>query len=237
LHEETNYGLINDEVKTIRIAVESLTVKDLKPDFEIDGVGIINTVIKNRILTQLDSLNESDPKKAFKDPNNHPYLETKDFKRIPIHKVKLAFKQKTENVGENYRVRHVIPDSNHHMAVFETKDAKGNTKWTYEIVSLLEAVRRHARGEPVVNKKPGFLMTLRAGDTVMYEQDGKIIHAWVRTVKSTGIVGLAIHTDAREKTEQIKDKTFQEIAINTLGKLNFKKTQIDPVGEIRICRD
>jgi CRISPR-associated endonuclease Csn1 len=237
LHEETNYGLISDEVKTCRVAVESLTVKDLKPDFEIDGVGIINPVIKNRILAQLDFLGESDPKKAFKDPKNHPYLETKDCKQIPIHKVKLAFKQKTEDVGENYRVRHVIPDSNHHMAVIETKDAKGNTKWDYEIVTLLEAVRRHARGEPVVNKKQGFLMTLRAGDTVMYEQDEKTIHAWVRTVMSDGRIGIAIHTDAREKTEQIKDKTFLTISINTLGKSNLRKTQIDPVGVIRTCRD
>jgi CRISPR-associated endonuclease Csn1 len=237
LHEETNYGVIDEEIKTARVAVETLTKKDLGNDFETDGVGVVNPVIKDRILAQLEALRNDEPKKAFKDKKDHPYLLAMDGRRIQIHKVKLAFKQSTAEVGKEHRKRYVIPDSNHHMAVFEIKDSRGRIKWDYEVVSLLEAVRRHSRGLPVVDKKPGFLMTLRAGDTVSYEKEGKEIHAWVRTVTSAGKVGLVVHTDAREKTEQIKDKTFQVIAINVLGKLNFRKTQIDPVGEIRISRD
>ncbi|MCL1893420.1 MAG: type II CRISPR RNA-guided endonuclease Cas9 [Holophagaceae bacterium] len=239
LHEETNYGLDkNDEaIKTARVGVESLTKKDLEKQYEKDGVGVVNPVIHSRILAQLESLGVDDPAKAFKDPNNHPFFVTKDGRQIPIHKVKLAFKATTMPVGQKYRTRHVISDSNHHMAVYETVDAKGNTKWTYEIVSLLEATRRHARGEPVVNKKPGFVMTLRAGDTIMYEKEGKLINAWVRSVAADGEVGLAVHTDAREKTEQIKDKTFLRFKINPLGKMNLRKTQIDPLGNLRICRD
>jgi CRISPR-associated endonuclease Csn1 len=229
LHEETNYGAIDERIKTSRVAVEILTKKDIEK--------IINPVIKDRILAQLEVLGKDDPKKAFKDKKDHPYLLAKDGRHIPIHKVKLAFPQTSVEVGKEHRKRYVIPDSNHHMAVYEVQDSKGRTKWDFEVVSLLEANTRHSKGLPVVDKKPGFVMTLSAGDTVMYEQEGKKIQAWVRTVTSEGKVGLVIHTDARRKEEQIQDGAFKVIAINILRQLNCVKTQIDPIGEIRICRD
>jgi hypothetical protein len=188
-------------------------------------------------MAQLDALGIDDPKRAFRDAKSHPYLVAKDGRRIPIHKVKLAFKQSTVDVGTEYRKRHVISDSNHHMAVFEAKDAKGRTRWDYKIVSLLEATRRHSMGLPVVERMPGFVMTLRAGDTIRYEQDGKEIHAWVRTVKSNGGVGFVVHKDARKKEEQMADGAFQTLAINRLRELNCRKTQVNPVGEIRFSHD
>jgi len=256
LHEETNYGLLNDEVKTIRAAVgpaaepaaRLLTIGNLKHDFEIDGVGIIDPVIKNRILIQLDFLGESDPKKAFKDPKNLPYLETKEFKRIPIRKVKLAFKQKTEDVGEKYRIRHVIPGSNHHMAIFESIDQKGETKWDFEIVTLLEAARRHAKREPIVNRnKDGFrfLMTLRAGDTVRYIENGKMVYGHVETItsgiyitargisKPFGRIGITMQYETLGQ----KSESYTCPRINAWCKKKLEKVQIDPIGEIRISRD
>ena len=230
LHEETNYGAVDEKIITSRVAVETLTKKQI--------ADIVNPVIKDRVLAQLEALGQDDPKKAFKDKKDHPYLLAKDGRRIPIHKVKLAYNQSTVEVGADFRKRNVIPDSNHHMAIYETKDSKGRTKWDYEVVSLLEAFRRHSKGSPVVDKKQGFLMTLRAGDTVSFQQEGVEVHAWVRTVTAGGVVGLALHTDARKKEEQIKDNAYLRISISTLfGKLNMKKRQIDPLGEIRICRD
>jgi CRISPR-associated endonuclease Csn1 len=236
LHDETNYGFIDKTTVTKRVSIETLTNTDLK-DYSTEGTGIINSVIRERVLEQLDFLNINDPKKAFSDPKNHPFFITKDSKRIPIHKVKVVRKKSTVAIGNKHRKRYVIPDANHHMLVYETKNSKGSTKWNYEIVTLLEAARRHAKGLPVVEKKPGFLMTLRAGDTVIYEEEGKIIHAWVRTVKSSGQVGLAIHNDARIKKEQEGDGTYKPIAINSLREKNLRKTQIDPLGNVRICRD
>jgi CRISPR-associated endonuclease Csn1 len=229
LHEETNYGAIDEKIKTSRVAVEALTKKQI--------ADIVNPVIKDRVLAQLEALGKDDPKQAFKDRKDHPYLQAKDGRHIPIHKVKLAYNQSTVEVGAEFRKRNVIPDSNHHMAVYEVQDSKGRTKWDYEVVSLLDATMRHSQGLPVVDKKPGFVMTLSAGDTVMYEQEGKKIQAWVRTVVSDGRVGLVVHTDARKKEEQKKDGAFKEFAINTLRELHCVKTQIDPVGEIRVCRD
>src|SRR5690606_20862799 len=57
--------------------------------------------------------------------------------------------------------------TNHHVAIYRTSSGKAE----YEIVSLYEAARRLARGEPIVRRQRDgakFVMSLAAGEAVEF---------------------------------------------------------------------
>ncbi|HEY3271212.1 MAG TPA: type II CRISPR RNA-guided endonuclease Cas9 [Geothrix sp.] len=228
IHKETSYG-VDGESLVQRVRVEELSTKDV--------ARIIDPEVRRRVESRLEDLGVTDPKKAFKEPKDHPYLLSKDGRRIPIHRVRIKVSGTVMPVGQDHRLRHVESDANHHMTIHEAKDAKGRTIWKADVVSQFEALRRHAAGEPVIKREEGFVMSLRSGDTVQYMEDGQLKAAWVRTVTIEPRIGLVSHRDARLKQEQEKDGDYLRVVISKAKELRIQKTQVDPLGRTRISHD
>jgi hypothetical protein len=237
MHDDNPYGSNSDNAYTVRTKVEDLSPKDLKKDYQKTKTGIADSQTKKQVQAKLASSNSTDPKKAFADPKDHPSNPTKDQCQAPIHKVTLAKNKKLVQIGKGHRKKLVKPNNNHHMAIYKTTDAKGKTKYLYEVVTLLEAMRRHAADEPIINKKEGFIMALRHGDTVAYDINGETIHVWVRTVTASGTIGISPHTDARLKKEQINTKSFQSMSVTEFCELNPRRTSIDALGKVKTYKD
>ncbi len=231
-HKETNYGPGEPGWAYQRIRVEDLGPKDLDK--------ISDDHIRERVVAQLRELGLDDPKKAFKEVKDHPFLEAKGGRRIPIHKVRIKVKAKLMEVGAGERRRFVESDGNHHLAIYESTNTRGQGTWTGVMVTQAEALRRLARREEVVQRGEGFVMSLRSGDTVEWEKEGVSIRGWVRTVFEGDAVtgfGLVPLNDARKKEDQVADKAFFLCSLKQARSMNLRKVDIDPLGMVRRAHD
>ncbi|MDP1831085.1 MAG: type II CRISPR RNA-guided endonuclease Cas9 [Geothrix sp.] len=228
IHKDTIYGVDGDSLIQ-RIRVEELSAKDI--------VKIVDPEIRRRVEIRLEELGSADPKKAFKEAKDHPYMLSKDGRQIPIHRVRIKVSGTVMPVGQGHRLRQVESDANHHMTIHEAQDARGRTVWKAEVVSQFEALRRHAASEPVIRRGEGFVMSLRSGDTVQYSENGVLKAAWIRTVQSNFQIGLVSHLDARLKKDQAKDGEYFMVAPSRARELGLQKTQVNPLGQTRISRD
>lgn len=228
IHKETIYGVEGASL------IQRIRVEDLGPK---DIAKIVDDSVRGRVEARLAEMRQTEPKKAFKEPKDHPHLLCRDGRHIPIHKVRIKVSGTVIPVGQDHRLRHVESDANHHMTIHEALDAKGRSIWKADVVSLFEALRRHAAGEAVIRREDGFVMSLRSGDTVQYEEEGVVKAAWVRTVKTNCQIGLASHSDARLKQEQEKVGAYFLVAPSRARELSLRKTQIDPIGLSRSSRD
>jgi CRISPR-associated endonuclease Csn1 len=232
LHEETLYGRPHvrngKAVVHIRVPVHLLSAKDL---YDIVD-GEVMKAVKARLL---ERLGKEDFKRLEHEP---PMLKTRKGASVPIRRVRIRVVAKTVPIGkgEPRQKRNVITGDNHHMAVFAVR-AKGKTSYVGEVVPRLEAVRRHANGEPVVRKDRGpdseFLFTLSKGDMVRWREE-----LWrVRGVKSTTVVELSRASDARLKADSNKTGGLEATTINSFCKSGLRKVHVSALGEIREAHD
>ncbi|MHA7838831.1 MAG: type II CRISPR RNA-guided endonuclease Cas9 [bacterium] len=147
---------------------------------------------------------KADASKVFSDPSRIPSLDNRDGSKTPIRRVRIAanVKQATP-IGSGPGRRYVAPGSNHHMAIVAFLDEDGNEKrWEGHVVTMLEAVLRKGRGEPVVQRDWGegrrFRFSLRSGDCVWNPDTGRVMH--VKAV-SSGVVECLDVNDARSATD------------------------------------
>src|SRR5690606_7456452 len=89
-----------------------------------------------------------------------PYLISEKAK-VPIRKVRLLMEKLPELMHsftlENGTVyRKALYGNNHHIAIYEVTNEKGEKKKVGDVIPLMEAARRLKNGEPVVLKElPG----------------------------------------------------------------------------------
>lgn len=197
-----------------------------------------------------ENISEGDWKKvgkAFLEPGNLPYLESKSGRRIPIKKVRVRTTGRVMTIGSNGRERNVLSGSNSHIEVFEVTDAKGKTKWEGVPVTRFGAMQRMRDGKAAVNKIGKdetwkFKFSLAGGDIIeMDVSDNKRALFVVRTIslKSSGyheieytsIVSAGLKADLR------KNKQWYSAAINPLKQKNCFKVKVSPLGEYRLCND
>lgn len=120
--------------------------------------------------------------------------------------------------------------ANHHIAVYQRKDGRGE----FEVVSLLEASRRLARGEPVVRRKrdgAAFCFSLSPGDAVQFPEGHP--KSGIRIVQgawASGVIVLLDHRDAG-------GSSIWRPTASTLPAAGVKKVSIDPIGRRRIVSD
>jgi CRISPR-associated endonuclease Csn1 len=244
LHEETNYGpgRAKDEngnpVKVrIRKRLDALT----KPELD----EIVDKEVGALVRIKLKELGEEDPKKAFKDPKNHPSLIAKDGRKIPIHKVRIEKAESTFRVGEGLRARWVMTKENHHVEIVEVKDKKGNPKWEGFVVNRFEAMRRLKAREAIVRRDHGegkrFVFTLVPGDTIELDgENGVRVYYRVRSVvqlPTTVRIDFVGASDARLKKDTIAAGGFYPRTIETLRKAHCQKVVVDPLGNVRRAND
>jgi hypothetical protein len=207
---------------------------------------IVDPVVQQRVKDKLKELGIDDPKKAFADKKNHPFIITKTGQKIPIHKVRIRKSYQVATVGEGPRARLIIPGSNHHIEIFEVKDKKGKVKWEGRMVNMIEAVRRLKAKEPVINRehKGGgkWVFSLAGGEIIEIDHaDGTRWWYRIRTIsegKQKRIMAAFVSVnDARLKADILKAGDFYQKLLDPLRELNCQKVIITPLGEVRTAND
>ena len=118
-------------------------------------------------------------------------------------------------------------------------------KWEAHVVTLLEAVLRRKRGEPIVQKDWGegrsLLFTMRSGDAIQIELDGhdKPQVCVVNTVSGTRMEA-KLANDARSATDIRKAGVAGGRLVFSLKKLHASgacRVSIDQLGRVRRCHE
>jgi len=157
---------------------------------------------------------------------------------VPIKKVRITKTDKTIRVIREKApgTAFVKPGSIHHLCIFEL-DKNGKTERDAVFVSMLVAIGRIKRKEPVIQRKhpdfpnARFLMSLSSREMVLADCKGQQKLLVFETAASTsGQMWFSEHTDARKSSNR---KMFSFMA-NTL---QARKVTVDPLGRIRWAND
>jgi len=236
LHAETIYSYQgkDEKEKPIVHIRKPLSAPLTKNEVE----NIVDDKVRELVLAKLEELG-GDLKKLGM-PENHPYMETGDGRRIPIHKVRIKKHLSTKEIGSSMRERHVELGSNHHIEIFEYKDKKGNIKWDGDVVSTYEAMRRLRKGEPVIKRDHGegkkFIFSLAINEGVLMKDDEGEERLWrVQKIGQNKQIFFIKNTDARRVIEIPKEGRSR--LPDTLRKSEARKVLIDPLGNIRWAND
>ncbi len=239
-HEETIYSPIKFDAQSkpyvhVRKPLESLS--------EAEVENIVDPKI--RALVQA-KLNGGKPDKIFSNPENHPLLQTRSGRLVPIHRVRIRTSQATITLSQGARARQVKLGSNHHVEIIEANDKKGNPRWEGAVVSTLEAMRRLRAGKPVVQRDYGegkiFQFSLAGGEVIELDgADGQrnlfVIRTISKTQKDYITVEFVTLNDARKKEDIKKDHAWRVKPLESLRKLNCRKLLVTPLGEVRRAGD
>ena len=199
-------------------------------------VDIVDPVVREAVITKLNAIG-GEPKKAFADKNNHPYLVSKNGRLIPIHSARIRKPDKTIIVGKGSKQRHVCAGDNHHMEIVAVLDKQGkHKKWEGHIVSRFEAVARWRNQSPVIQKDHGpereFVFSLTNGEHVLVPDEAGNERLLRVTVISGQQIEFVEHNDARPITIR---KTIPgariRMSVDRLRKERALKIAIDPLGK------
>ena len=251
LHEETNYSApreltvpskgskkpVTKRVVHVRKPVHLLSAKQISED-------IVDPAVRSAVLAKLDEV--GDPKKL---ESNHPILETRSGKQVPIFRVRVRVSTPVARIASGERERYVASAGNHHVAIFETLNKKGQRVWESPgVVSRLDAVQRKSDGENIINKSLNgaddahYLFSLMSGDTVEMN-DAKLggRNILVARTVSDAEITFVRHTDSRKLSEMERgsDTTADLIRAQGEGKFeklrhwNCRKVFVDVLGKVR----
>lgn len=243
LHKETIYGDTGEETS----GRDGVTYRYFVTRKNVEDIGQSELDEKNRDLWPDQKVREivlawvndcgGDPKKAF------PPYPKKGRKGPEIRKVRLRMKRQ---VGLMSRVStgHAELGNNHHMAIYR----KTNGDSCFQVVSLMEASRRLASNQAVVQRSIGdgatLLMTLSPGDIIEF-QKGDESGLWVvHGINSSGRPVLGRLNDARPTTANEAHRLGVDGKRNDFEprfrgfmKREPKKLSVDPIGRVRPAND
>lgn len=239
LHEETIYGYGRRGEKGVvhvRKPLANMSAGEIE--------SIADPVVRGKVKAALDG---GDPKKVFADPKNHPAFELADGTRIAIHKARIKKKASPFKVGQGYRERAVVTDSNHHIEILEVTDKKGNVKWDGAdgaVVSRFEAMQRLRRKEPIIRRDDGngtrFLFSLSQNDIVqMRDIEGQLqlyrVTGMSQFTNGTIQLSFQLVNDARQISKVPKEGRTR--TPDRMRQSECAKVQVTPLGEIRRAND
>ncbi len=246
LHQETNYSPLRgdlggrDEAGTwrhIRKPIASLTESEVGQ--------IVDARVKSTVMAAIEASGKP-AKDTFKSEDDHPILEAKGGSGLPIHRVRIRKRQRAVAVGKRGHERYVAPGGNHHMAVVGVLDKDGEvTKWEAHVVTLLEAVLRRKRGEPIVRMDWGegrrLLFTMRSGDALRLVVEGHDDpQVCVVSTVSGANIEARFANDARSATEIRKAGVAggrMLFSMKKLMRMCAERVTIDQLGRVRRCHE
>ncbi len=249
LHEETHYGKIRSPYHYERKDGKYYTVIRKKLS-ELEGNSesaahqnidsIVDKAVREKIIEKLQELmkkNKIDSFrnaiKLFSEEENHPVFFTRDGRRVPIHKTRIKVQCNPSKIAGGDHERWVKTGNNHHLAVYEIKDKKGNIKWRSEIVTLFEAMRRKKFKEPIIkqvdeNGNP-LVFSLSINEAVEIDWNGKREIAIVQNLSDRD------YRFYRPEDARLSGKkdVLRVRGDNKLLHSRCRKLYISPIGEIR----
>ncbi|MFO8006960.1 MAG: type II CRISPR RNA-guided endonuclease Cas9 [Candidatus Brocadiia bacterium] len=210
---------------------------------------IVDPHVRAAVRAKLEQLGQSDPRRAFSDPANHPALPNDNGDPIPIHKVRIETRETAVPIGSGDNVRWVKPGGNHHVEIVSITTDDGTERWEGRMVNMMEAVRRKRDGEPVVRRDATgqkFVFSLAPGDMILVDDPFKCdegdVLCVVRATSEEKGGRLRIHfvraTDARASSDVEKTgEWMKRPEPEGLRKLKCQKVVVTPLGEIRDAND
>ncbi|MCI0366260.1 MAG: type II CRISPR RNA-guided endonuclease Cas9 [Phycisphaerales bacterium] len=157
---------------------------------------------------------------------------------VPIKKVRLIKPEFTIQPVREGRPDQafVKPGSTHHLCIFEFTE-NGKTKRDAVFVTMLEAINRLKRGEPVIQRThpdhpdARFVMSLSSREMVFANwKDGDHLLTFKTASSTQGQIWFAEHTDARKSAD------YKQYVANA-NTLDARKVTVDPLGRIRWAND
>lgn len=209
-------------------------LKDLSPK-EVSK--IVDDRIRTLVQETLERHGGKEPKKVFNSPENLPV-----FNGRKVKSVRIWVSDHVMPVGQNHRIRYVIPGNNHHVEIYAVLDAAGReVKWEAQIVSLYEAYQRKMRGQPIVCRDFGprtrFKFSLAKGDYIEWVNDESEVQLLRVVGISNNIIEFRLPNDARPSTLVRKAKERIFAGYNTLLRRRARKVWVTPLGEVRPAND
>ncbi|MDA1106608.1 MAG: type II CRISPR RNA-guided endonuclease Cas9 [Planctomycetota bacterium] len=237
LHEATNYSRAiggDDGERHVRKPLSSFAMGG-KLDDIVDPV--VRKVVQDHVAAK------GGDKKCLANAEDPPRMPGRDGQPgTPIRRVRIKASRGTiVPVGQGSRQRYVAPGSNHHMAVVAILGKDGTpVKWEGHVVTRLEAVRRAAKGEPVIQRDWGagkkFCFSLSSGDMVRMTIDGKDGLYVVRGV-TEGQVEFTTANEARPIAVIRKEKfrRYRFSPSTLMRECHTKRVAVSAGGQFSIC--
>ena len=223
IHEGTYFGKTQKSegdyhYYVVRKPVEGLTDGEINRIRDDRIREIIEEYIKNNGAGSLKKVEEI----------GYPRLPSQKDRHEPeIRKVRILEKAQPKTMMEAAS-SWVKTGNTHHISIYRLPNGKG----VYEVVSLLEARKRLASKQPIVNKTHPehggeLIMSLSKGDLVFFPEGEKDEHYFkFLTCSQEGQMFFAKHNDAKDRRSVSKMPS-------SLIEANAQKLSIDPIGRIR----
>ncbi|MBE6404327.1 MAG: type II CRISPR RNA-guided endonuclease Cas9 [Lentisphaerae bacterium] len=240
LHKETIYSKDysnGDSIRHERVALDKLSSKDIKQ--------IVDPAIKNIILDKLGVTNDYEVTdsmlKIFGDKANYPSMLDRNGNPVNIiKKVRIARKVQTRTIGKGDGKREVANGANYILAIFAKLNEQGEEiGWEGEVVSLMDAVQRKQRHQPLFEKdRPGmkFKFSLQKGDIVKFTKDGEEILCVIRGISLPQFYCCRI-SDARMKKEIQAAQCWYQPTPTAAFNWKMQKYNMNVFGELQTAND
>lgn len=238
LHKDTVYSPKIDGKHRVRKELAKLTADDVRRGRIADKRALA------AIETKLAELGEADPAKAFKAPENAPFVRGAGGQMVPLRKVRVALGDKPVKFGGSKgsgSTRYAKPELNHHVAFYDKKLPDDKVERKAEVVPLHEAMRRMSDGEPVIDRTPrgengeyAFAFSLVKNEHLWYREDDtdEPILCVVDSI-SDGDIEIKHHTDGRTATERGKAKDRIRLRSKGIREGRYEKAHVTYIGEVR----
>lgn len=216
LHDDSiyskNFGTIDEPKHRIRKAIDQLSENELDQ--------IVDRRIREAVISAYEEQKRQGAKnisQAFADPAKRPLVKHGD-RQVRIRRVRIETTAKPRQIGGSSQrkmcdasnVRYVKPASNHHVAIYESVDRKGKIVLVEQVVTMLDALERVKKGQPVIDRQHPcgkFLFSLATGDYVEIDDDQKTGRIIVRIINiSSNDYECIRHNDSRTSGERKKDR-------------------------------
>ncbi|MEX0660147.1 MAG: type II CRISPR RNA-guided endonuclease Cas9 [Balneolaceae bacterium] len=242
LHKETFYGTSdepdtkNKKIMGLRKPVHQLKMTKRTNDVECIKDEGIKRIIKNEIEERIEQgKSKEEAISSFEaDP---PHIVSSKAK-VPIMRVRLEM-EKDPSIYHHFEdddgkvVKYAQYGNNHHIAIYETTDKKGEKKQVGEVVPMMEAARRVKDGEPIVMKdyRPdhSFLLSLSINEMIINHEDGQLYR--VQKIDSSTKINF------RHQNVALKKQNDPGVLRKMPNTLKAEKIKISPIGEIFPAND
>lgn len=236
LHKDTIYSPQINGMHRVRKELHKLTAKDVQAGKIVDKRALA------AIEAKLAELGEADPAKAFKSDDNAPLVKGPNGSMVRLRRVRVELGDKPTRFGGakgKGSARYAKNELNHHVAFYDRPLPGGGVERQAEVVPLHEAMRRHAAGDPVVDRTPrgkngeyAFAFSITR-NTYLWHRDQASDEPILCIVDgiAEGDIELKMYEDGRGRPQRGKDR----IRLRSKGIREglFEKAHVTYLGEVR----